>query len=157
MATVRIPGARAENDAFRREPPLREIERDGQTAPLCAAISSTSLGERGRKLHRGASIGAGGMPPSAFSTGDRIGAFVDDGVEPATLLSDVALHGDASSDRHGAQPVEDIGGTGAFLQVKALSTGSRTPTGSGICTSASPSRRYGTLRYRRPMRAPVDR
>jgi hypothetical protein len=39
-------------------------------------------------------VGAGGVPAAAFATGERVDAFVDNGVEPGALLHDVALHDD---------------------------------------------------------------
>jgi hypothetical protein len=92
---------------IRRGCPLDEVDGNREAAALVAAFPATSIGEIGCQLLRRCLVGAGGVPPPAFPTGERVDALVDHGVVAVTLACDVALHDVLlQRDRRGRQPDE---------------------------------------------------
>lgn len=118
VAPVGIPGTDAQRQLLGGQPPLCQVDGDGEAAAVPGPARVVLDGElRGEGL--GVCAGrACGVPASAFAAGDRVEPFVDHRVVAVALACDVALHGLVSSLwPAGAQPVEDIGRRAVFPQV----------------------------------------
>ena len=106
LAAVAVEGRRGEVDLLAGQPAPCEVCAERERPGLVVATVALLRKAGGEALGL-VSAGAGWVPAAALASGDRVEAFVDDGVPAGALLRDVSLHVDPpwSSDR-GDDPVE---------------------------------------------------
>ena len=93
--SVGIPRAWPEADLLGRKPPLQEVHSESQPGRFGGVVL---LGGEGLGHVLGSvAVGAGGMPATALPAGNRVDAFVDDGVEAGSFGDDVSPHDDLPS------------------------------------------------------------
>jgi hypothetical protein len=92
VASVAVPGGRAKREPLGGQPPLGQVDPDGETVAGADVATKMLAGERGGQLLGVEATASSGMPTATFPTGDRIDALVDDRVVAVALASDVSLH-----------------------------------------------------------------
>lgn len=87
------PGRGLESRLVGGQPPLGEVDGDGETGPPRRPVPRPVSRKLRCELLGSGAVGSGGMPSPPLPSGEGVEAFVDDGVVLVALANDVALHG----------------------------------------------------------------
>lgn len=91
VSVIAGPGRRPQPSLVGREPPLGQVDADGEAGAARRTVTPVIGQATGESLGK-LTIGASGVPASSLASGDRVKAFVDDGVVLVALADDIALH-----------------------------------------------------------------
>jgi hypothetical protein len=92
VAVIAGPGGWPQPSLVGREPSLGQVDADGEAGATRRTIAQPVVGEAMGEFFGKLAIGARGVSATALAAGDRVEAFVDDGVVLVPLADDVALH-----------------------------------------------------------------
>jgi len=92
VAVIAGPGGRPQPGLVGREPSLGHVNADGEAGAARRTVTQPVVGEAMGECIGLLPIGARWVPASMLAAGDRVEAFVDDGVALVALADDVALH-----------------------------------------------------------------